>query len=1055
MAEGESSNIDHDGVSPEQAVSGQPPALTAARNSMWLFKSKFVRSMFVVALGALLCTAIYSLYIFTWHADPAEVFIFSAARYSPDKPFTLLVLARNAKAELPLQNQSIDLAMESNGKEFRKLPPVKTGADGIALVPVSPCPAGKYQIKATLRDLSAVSNIEVKSVYKSMVTSDKPMYQPGQTIHLRNLALNAIDLHPAPENDVNFKVHDPNGNLVFDQTAKSSAYGIASADFPLADQVKPGEYKIQASSEQTTAVRSITVKPYSPTECKITLDTNKTFYLPGDKVSGTVSIRDLYGKPLPSAQVTLNASVMVKVTETHRYGWYTDSIKIVPKAQQLTAVSGVSDAAGNLKFEFMIPKELEGINFQQEDTECKISVTAIFDAGQPQNLSRNLAVTAKPIRITFMPEFGQLLPGTHDKMYIFVSNPYDIPLESSLEIGGQALLTSKDGLALISLPPDGQTELTATDRAGYKARENINWGYNTSTDAFILKSEKAVVRAGEELQLEIVANHPGGRMFIYLVKDETPLEFIPVSMDTRQKQIKLKIPEDLSGTIQIHAYRLLSNGEATHELRLIQVMPEKQLAVIISSSQPQHRTGENGRINIQVKDQTGRLVQAALSIVAALDSKGGGPSHELAYFLFQNELLKPDCQPMAAVTPPLHEPVDRLTAGYMLANRRDFCNLQAKSCLKYTDRENALVQQKIKFGNELLLYLLPAILMLLAVCSIPLLLVALNTKNNSYRMVVRKEYPGEITRLLRKLQWMFFGAIIASAMSFIILRSLDQQQEYCWKIRFEHVLALSILSILLLLLAEFVRVRNRIFRYCSPDSGNNLQKIILLIPWFYGVFVFVLSIVILAAVFFPNTPGLGLIACIFSALALIQLFGLSGIQCSVCIQEYLDLYCNREVSNMGLGIGTYPRSFSSLWIVGSGLYIGPIIMTYLIIVIVIISLFLPLCKIVDKLGKGGDSSSSINLNRKPREEFFKPVPAGQYFALHGTLPCKEEPVAASPYFTETLYWQPELITDEHGRAVASFKFTGQPVQFRVIAIARDGAMGASTQELPSLTQGVK
>ena len=157
--------------------------------------------------------------------------------------------------------------------------------------------------------------------------------------------------------------------------------------------------------------------------------------------------------------------------------------------------------------------------------------------------------------------------------------------------------------------------------------------------------------------------------------------------------------------------------------------------------------------------------------------------------------------------------------------------------------------------------------------------------------------------------------------------------------------------LLLLLLAKSVKARNRVFKYFSPDSANCLQKIILLIPWLYGISSFVFLTLTLTAVFFSNTPGLCFITSIFFILSLIPLFGLRGIQCSVCAQEYLDLYCNREVSNMGSGIGTYPRSFSSLWIVGSGLYIGPVIMTYLIVVAVIISLFLPLCKIIDKLGK--------------------------------------------------------------------------------------------------------
>ena len=923
MAEDNSGKIKHDGIVPEQSVSGTPPALTATRDSMaWLFKNKFLRLIFSIVLAALICTAIYSIYIFTRHADPAEIFIFSAARYRPDKPFTVLVLARDAKAELPLQNQSIDLYMGLDGKELRKLPPVKTGADGIAPVLVSPCPAGKYQLKAVLRDLSAVSNFEVKSVYKSMLTSDKPMYQPGQTIHLRNLALNAIDLHPAPENDVNFKINDPNGNLVFDQTVKSSAYGIAAADFQLAEQAKAGEYKIQVSSEQTAAAHSVIVKPYSKTECKITLDTDKTFYLPGDKVSGTVSISDLYGKPFASTKVLLNASVTVKVSETRKHGRWNSSTEIVSREQQLTAVNGITDAAGNIKFEFMIPKGLAGINFQQEDTDCKISVTTAPATSHQQIFSRTLIVTGVPVRITFMPEFNHILPGITSNIYISVSNPCGAPLEATLQIGGQTLFTGQDGLALISRPSEDHTELIATDSNGYKGSENISCDYNTSKDAFILKNKKVLVRAGEELQLEIVANQPGGRIFIYLVKDGIELEFISVSMNTGQTPLKLKIPGYLSGTIQIHAYRFQNDGKPMHELRLVQIISEKQLPVKISSSQPENKHDKTIKTGFQTCES----------------------SQEQAYFLVQKELLWVECQPMADAVL-LNEPVNPLTAGYLLAKHQNLSNLQTQSCPKYVDRESALIQPRMKLGNNFFSYLLEVILALLFIINIPFLLVALNTKNNSYWMAVSKEYPGKITRLLRKLQWMF-SAITGCAMFFIFFVCPDQPDG----LKFEHVLALSILFIMLLLLAKSVKIRNRIFLYCRPDSGSHLQKIIFLIPWFYGVFVFAFSILIVTEIFFPNTPGLCLVECIFFALTLIPLFGLSGIQCSVCTQDYLDLYCNRDISNMGLGIGCYLRSFS-LWIMGSGLYIGPIIITYLIIATVIISLFLPLCMIIDKLGK--------------------------------------------------------------------------------------------------------
>ncbi len=1054
MAEDNSGKIKHDGIVPEQSVSGTPPALTATRDSMaWLFKNKFLRLIFSIVLAALICTAIYSVYIFTRHADPAEIFIFSATRYSPDKPFTVLVLARDAKAELPLQNQSIDLYMGLDGNELRKLPPVKTGADGIAQVPVSPCPAGKYQLKAVLRDLSAVSNFEVKSVYKSMLTSDKPMYQPGQTIHLRNLALNAIDLHPAPENDVNFKINDPNGNLVFDQTVKSSAYGIAAADFQLADQAKAGEYKIHVSSEQTAAAHSVIVKPYSKTECKITLDTNKTFYRPGDTVSGTISITDLKGKPLAATRILLNASVTIKISG-------------LEDLRRLAVIDDISNATGKFNFEFVIPNELEGIDFSREDIDCKISVIADSAEGRHQSLSRTLVVTANPIRITYMPEFGQLLPGIFNNMYIFISNPCGTPLEATMKIGNQVFNIGKDGLALISLPPEWQSAIiNVTTRAGDKIEEKICLKYDASVEAFILKPEKVIVPAGEYLQLDIAANQPGGSMFIYLVKDNIQLEFIPVTLDVKQKQLKLAIPKDLSGTVQIHAYRFMADGKAIHDLRLIQVVPDSQLTIKANFNKSSYSPGEIAKISFQVKDQAGKPVQAALSIDAAANSKNAGINREQAFFLVQDELLLSKCQPVAAAAL-LQEHVDLLTAGYLVANRLDFSSLQVQSSSKYTDRENALIQPKIETGNKLFSYLLQSLLILLGILSIPFMLVTLNTRNNSYRMAVSKEFRGKIQRQLLKLQWMFC-AITACTMFFIVLLWLEPSPLYFEGINHGITQILTVFmksaGILVLplfvLLIKSVKTRNCILGYCSTDSGVIIRKIILLISWYYGVFTFAFGSLTLAAALFPNTPELCFMACTFFVFTLIPVFGLWGIQNSICTQEYLDLYCNKEVSNMGLGIGCYSRSFYSLWIVGSGLYVGPIIITYLTIAAVVIAMFLPVTRIINCFcGQSAYYRPSYSCDissRAKSEEFFKPVSERQYFILSGILPHKETFIPVSHYFTETLYWQSELITDEYGHTSLLLKPFGQPVQFRVSAIARDGAIGASTQELPSLTQGDK
>ena len=60
----------------------------------------------------------------------------------------------------------------------------------------------------------------------------QPMYQPGQTIHLRALALNAFTLKPRA-GDVQVEVLDSKGNQIFSRKLALSEFGIASADLTL------------------------------------------------------------------------------------------------------------------------------------------------------------------------------------------------------------------------------------------------------------------------------------------------------------------------------------------------------------------------------------------------------------------------------------------------------------------------------------------------------------------------------------------------------------------------------------------------------------------------------------------------------------------------------------------------------------------------------------------------------------------------------------------------------------------------------------------------------
>ena len=122
------------------------------------------------------------------------------------------------------------------------------------------------QGKATLvvfSDDSRFSRIEapivIQRASKVYLSTDKPIYQPGQTIHVRCLVLRKPNLTPDAGREVEFSVTDPAGNVIFRQAPRLSEYGIAWTDLPLDELITPGRYAVKAaagadSSEQTVEI---------------------------------------------------------------------------------------------------------------------------------------------------------------------------------------------------------------------------------------------------------------------------------------------------------------------------------------------------------------------------------------------------------------------------------------------------------------------------------------------------------------------------------------------------------------------------------------------------------------------------------------------------------------------------------------------------------------------------------------------------------------------------------------------------------------------------------
>src|SRR5208283_1670179 len=93
--------------------------------------------------------------------------------------------------------------------------------------------------------------IRLQEKISVLLTTEKPIYQPGQTIHVRALALDRANHEAAAGRKLTFEVEDSRGNKVLKEVTETDKFGVASAEFALADEVNLGTYHLRALMEDT------------------------------------------------------------------------------------------------------------------------------------------------------------------------------------------------------------------------------------------------------------------------------------------------------------------------------------------------------------------------------------------------------------------------------------------------------------------------------------------------------------------------------------------------------------------------------------------------------------------------------------------------------------------------------------------------------------------------------------------------------------------------------------------------------------------------------------
>jgi anti-sigma factor RsiW len=581
-------------------------------------------------------------------AGPHETLVLGQDRLAPGSKAALRVLVRAAdettgKAE-PVEGAEVSVRIGRTPGLAQVVYTGRTNTGGTAQVAFAVPEDLEGQASLVVETSTAsgedqiIRPITVARDYKLFLSSDKPAYRPSQMVHMRVLALDNVDLQPAVGRDVEFTLLGPAGRQLMRQTVATSDFGIAGFEFRLPADAAYGHYTLRAALGDTASERTVSVGAYELPAFRVTIETDRTFYQPGEHVTGAATAEYFFGRPVADGRVTLRGYLGA------------------PDRMPVVQVLGDTDDQGRFEFAFDLPSSV-GSSATDDPVGFDLEVDVVDMAGQRAGIRRVLPVAAQPILINAVAESGLLRPGVENVIFLLTSYPDGQTAETTLIVVADGeehqLATGPYGLAEFrTIPTDPTMRLAvhAHDAQGAEGSAAFTFESERGPATLLLRTERATYEVGDTLRAEALVAGIGdaGIQTVYLdvVREGQAIAALSAPVEGGRTAFALDLDETAVGTLELRAYRILSDGETVQDARRVVVDMPRQVVVAVTADQEQYHPGDTAHIQIETTLSTDKQAhqQTALGLgvvdesVYALETLP--PGFARAYFLLERELLK-------------------------------------------------------------------------------------------------------------------------------------------------------------------------------------------------------------------------------------------------------------------------------------------------------------------------------------------------------------------------------------------------------------------------------
>jgi len=503
---------------------------------------------------------------------------------------------------------------------------------------------GEIKLAGTRNGLSAnlEGEIRIDRTTRVSLSTDKSIYEPGQALHVRVLAIKPSK-HALGGTELTLKILDPEDTVVHRASLKTSRFGVASDDWNIPANTRLGDYEIkidrdESDEEDVYSPRcQVRISRYELPNFTVSVNPDRGFYTPGQNAAVEVRGEYLFGQPVTRGHVRV-------VRETNREWNYREQKWKISEEEKY---EGDLDGSGRFVANVDLSKQHEAISepgYSQFNDAPYAAYITDLTTNRTEQRRFDLRVTREPIHV-YVIDDGAKVPGVPFDMYVSTSYADGTPAECDVEIsqdlssqvGGvridrsraiKTVRTNRYGVARASGITiaetsenssasrrfcDAELDFVARDRVGRQGHTSETVWYG-SHDFIRVQTDKALYKPGESIQLETTATSGLSTLFIDVARGWRILKSQTISLADGHRHLTLPYNKEFTDEVSIIAYGYTDKSDFNVGIRTVLFPRRHDLKLDVNMSEAQYRPGEQAAVALQIRNGNGSPTESALGV---------------------------------------------------------------------------------------------------------------------------------------------------------------------------------------------------------------------------------------------------------------------------------------------------------------------------------------------------------------------------------------------------------------------------------------------------------